>query len=126
VLATTVRELRETLGLDAAILRHGFKPDVTAQEAAWGFHADEWETSLMLACAPELVRMKQAVGEYPARLDDPGELRPGNAAAAFAWMTRDISKSGVMGDATKATVANGRRWLDAAASALAERIVRSA
>ena len=126
VLSDTVREVRETLGLDAAILRHGFKPDVTAQEAAWGFHADEWETSLMLACAPELVRMKQAVCEYPARLGDPGELRPGNAPATFAWMTRDISKSGVMGDATKATVAKGRRWLDAAAAALAERIVGSA
>jgi len=125
VLATTVRELREVLDLDVAILRHGFKPDVSAQETAWGFHADEWETSLMLACAPKLVRMKQAVCEYPARLDDPGELRPGNAPATFAWITRDISKSGVMGDATKATVAKGRRWLDAAATALAERIVRS-
>jgi creatinine amidohydrolase len=126
VLATTVRELRETAGLDATILRHGFKPGVTAQEAAWGFHADEWETSLMLACAPELVRMKQAVCEYPARLGDPGELRPGNAPATYAWMTRDISQTGVMGDATKATVAKGRRWLDAAATALAGRIVGSA
>jgi creatinine amidohydrolase len=126
VLATTVRELRETPGLDAAILRHGFEPDVSAQEAAWGFHADEWETSLMLACAPELVRMKQAVCEYPARLDDPGELRPENAPATFAWLTSDISKSGVMGDATKATAAKGRRWLDAAATALAGRIAGSA
>ena len=126
VLAATVRELREALDLDATILRHGFKPDVSTQEAAWGFHADEWETSLMLACAPELVRMKQAVCEYPARLGDPGELRPGNAPATFAWMTRDISKSGVMGDATKATAAKGRRWLDAAATALAGRIAGSA
>jgi creatinine amidohydrolase len=41
-------------------------------------------------------------------------------------MTRDISQTGVMGDATKATVAKGRRWLDAAATALAGRIVGSA
>jgi creatinine amidohydrolase len=123
VLATTVRELRETLDLDATILRHGFKPDVSAQEAAWGFHADEWETSLMLACAPGLVRMKQAVCEYPARLVDPGELRPGNGPATFAWLTSDISKSGVMGDAAKATAEKGRRWLDAAATALADRMV---
>ena len=88
VLATTVRELREALDLDAAVLRHGFKPDVSAQEAAWGFHADEWETSLMLACAPELVRMKQAVCEYPARLDDPGELRPETVGAAVAEAKR--------------------------------------
>jgi creatinine amidohydrolase len=126
VLATTVRELRDSLDLDATLLRHGFKPDVSAPEAAWGFHADEWETSLMLACAPELVRMKRAVCEYPARLDDPGELRPGNAPATFAWMTSDISSSGVMGDATKATAAKGRRWLEAAATALAGRMVGSA
>ena len=125
VLASTVRELCETRGLDAAILRHGFTPDVNAQEAAWGFHAGEWETSLMLACAPELVRMQQAVGEYPARLGVPGELRPEDAPATFSWLTSDISQSGVMGDARKATVAQGRRWLDAAATALAERIVRS-
>ena len=126
VLTTTVLELRDSLGLDASILRHGFKPDVSPQEAAWGFHADEWETSLMLACAPELVRMKLAVCEYPARLGDSGELRPERAPATFAWLTRDISKSGVMGDATKATAEKGRRWLAAAAAALAERIVGSA
>ncbi|HTZ21811.1 MAG TPA: creatininase family protein [Opitutaceae bacterium] len=126
VLATTVHELRETPGLDAEIYRHGFKPEASAQESAWGFHAGEWETSLMLACAPELVRMKQAVCEYPARPGDPGELRPENAPATFAWMTRDISKSGVMGDATKATVEKGCRWLDDAATALAARLAGSA
>jgi creatinine amidohydrolase len=37
-------------------------------------------------------------------------------------MTRDISRSGVMGDPTKATSAKGKRWLSAAADALASRI----
>ena len=37
-------------------------------------------------------------------------------------MTRDISRSGVMGDPTRATPANGRRWLAAAAGQLAQRI----
>jgi creatinine amidohydrolase len=76
----------------------------------------------MLACAPELVRMGKAVGEYPARLDDPGELRPENAPAVFAWMTSDISRSGVMGDPTRATEENGKRWLACAADHLAVKI----
>jgi creatinine amidohydrolase len=122
VLTALVCELHATLGVDATLLRHEFQPKVTAQEAAWGFHADEWETSLMLACAPELVRMDRAVREYPARFDDPGELRPENSAATFAWMTRDISRSGVMGDPTLATVEKGRRWLGGAAAALASKI----
>ncbi len=122
VLTALLHEIPETLGIKAVLLRHGYQPDVSAQEAAWGFHADEWETSLMLACAPELVRMGKAVGEYPARLDDPGELRPENAPAVFAWMTSDISRSGVMGDPTRATEENGRRWLAGAADHLAEKI----
>jgi creatinine amidohydrolase len=124
VLALVVREIQETLGLEARLLRHGYQPDVSAQEAAWGFHADQWETALMLACAPELVRMDRAVGEYPARLDDPGELRPEHAAATFAWRTRDISRSAIMGDPTRATPADGRNWLAAAAERLAGEIRR--
>jgi len=103
-------------------LRHGCQPDVSVQEAAWGFHADEWETALLLACAPELVRMDKAVCEYPARLGDPGELRPENAVATFAWMTRDISRSGVVGDPTRATEEKGRRWLSNAADNLSSKI----
>lgn len=122
VLASLIDEIQSTLGLEASLLRHGYEPDVSPQEAAWGFHAGEWETSLMLACAPELVHMDKAIGEYPARLGDPGELRPENAAATFAWMTRDLSRSGVIGDPTRATEENGKRWLFHAAEALSASI----
>lgn len=122
VLPPVLRELRESLGLETRLLRHDSDPDLNAQEAAWGFHAGEWETSLMLACAPELVRMDLVAREYPAWIDQPGELRPEHAAATFAWMTRDISHSGVMGDPVPATVEKGRRWLAAAAGQLAAKI----
>ncbi len=36
--------------------------------------------------------------------------RPGTAS--FAWMTHDLSKSGVLGDATLATAAMGIKLLD--------------
>ena len=122
VLPPVLREVRERLGLETRILRCDSHPDLGAQEAAWGFHAGEWETSLMLACAPELVHMDLAVREYPARLNEPGELRPEHAAATFAWLTRDISQSGVMGDPTAATVEKGCRWLASAAGQLATEI----
>ena len=122
VLASLIHEMQSTLGLDANVLRHGYEPDLRPQEAAGGVHAGEWETALMLACAPELVRMDKVVSEYPAGVGYPGELRPENAAATFAWMTRDLSRSGVIGDPTRATEENGKRWLLNAAEALATRI----
>jgi creatinine amidohydrolase len=122
VLVYTLREIQTDLGLRAGMLNFPYKPELTPQEAEYGFHGGEWETSLMLACAPELVRMDEALCEYPARLDDPGELRPENAPAIFSWITSDISKSGVMGDATRATREKGLRWFDLASTALAQRI----
>jgi creatinine amidohydrolase len=123
VIVYTLREIQTSLGLRAGMINFPYKPDLSPQEREFGFHAGDWETSLMLACSPELVRMEKAVCEYPARLDDPGELRPENASAIFSWMSSDISQTGTMGDATAATREKGLHWLDAASAALAARIV---
>jgi creatinine amidohydrolase len=126
VLTYTLRELQTDPalpGLRAGMLTHGYKPaELSAREAAFGFHAGEWETSLMLAIAPDLVRMDRALCAWPARLDDPGTLRPEGAPLTFAWATEDISPTGVMGDATRATPGKGVRWLAAAADCLAAAI----
>ena len=122
VLKYTVREIQATFGLRSGLLRPKLDLDVSAQEAAYGFHAGEVETSWIMAAAGSLVRPAAAGCEYPARLGDPGELRPESAPATFAWTTRDLSKTGVMGDATAATAAKGARWLDHGATAYAELI----
>ncbi len=122
VLVYTLREIQTRLGLTAGMLSGYYRASLSAQEAAFGFHAGEWETSLMLAVAPELVRMDRAVCEYPARIDDPGELRPEDAPAVFSWLTRDVSRSGVMGDAPAGTAEKGHRWLDEASTALTAQI----
>ncbi len=122
VLVSTLRDIQTTLGLRTGLLGWPYKPDLSAQEAAYGFHAGDWETSLMLAVADELVTLSKAVSEYPAHLTDPGELRPEDAPAIFSWATEDISKSGVMGDATAATAEKGQRWHNAQSAALARRI----
>ncbi|MDF9826276.1 creatinine amidohydrolase/Fe(II)-dependent formamide hydrolase-like protein/REP element-mobilizing transposase RayT [Ereboglobus sp. PH5-10] len=113
VIVYTLREIQSTLGMRAGMLKAPLSPELSEHEAKNGIHAGEWETALMLACAPELVRMDKAVREYPARPLD-----------SFAWMTRDVSQSGVMGDATAATAEKGRAWMDAATAALAARISR--
>ncbi len=113
VLVTTVRELQGELSphFRLGLLSGLFKPELSAQEATYGFHAGEWETSLLLALAPQAVDLSRAVCEYPARMDDPGELRPENAPAIFSWITRDVSSSGVMGDAPAASPEKGQHWL---------------
>jgi creatinine amidohydrolase len=117
VLRTTLREVRERLGLRCAFLGGEYRPDLSEQEATWGFHAGEYETSLLLATAPHLVAMEKALCHYPGRLGDSGELRPEHAPATFAWAAQDISPDGVMGDAPAATVAKGARWRDGLAAA---------
>jgi creatinine amidohydrolase len=122
VLVYTLREIQTSLGLRAGMLNFPYKPDLSPQETEYGFHGGEWETSLMLGCSPELVHMEKALCEYPARLEDPGDLRPENASAIYSWISSDISKTGLMGNATAATREKGLKWLDAASSALAKRI----
>lgn len=66
------------------------------------FHADEFETSLMLAVKPELVQMDKAVREYPVKpqLYDKSTISIGK-----------LSTSGVYGDATLATKEKGEKML---------------
>jgi len=75
-------------------------------------HADEIETSMMLAIAPRLVNMAGAVREKPS-IPEPLSFEPsGIATISFAWNARDITHSGVIGDPTLATAETGRVLLD--------------
>jgi creatinine amidohydrolase/Fe(II)-dependent formamide hydrolase-like protein len=47
----------------------------------------------------------------------PELLKPEFSGANFAWLTRDIAESGVMGDPTPATAENGDKWIASAAAA---------
>ena len=92
---------------------------LTAQERAYGFHAGEVETAYLLASVPELVDRSAYTSNYIADVNKPELLAPEFAPATFAWLTRDIAASGVMGDPRPATAENGARWLDQAATKLA-------
>ncbi len=79
---------------------------VTLKEKQVGIHAGDAETSLMLAILPEQVKMDAAVAEYPPEQPE-GSLLSIEGKLPFAWATRDISKSGVVGDPTVATKEKG-------------------
>lgn len=74
----------------------------SAPAAPTFYHADEVETSIMLALAPELVRMELAAPEYPT------------FPASFGVepiMLHSFCQSGVFGDPTHATAEKGERLL---------------
>lgn len=64
------------------------------------YHADEVETAMMLALAPESVRMELAAAEYPVFPADFG-TRP--------MQLREFNHSGVFGDPRPATAATGEQ-----------------
>ncbi len=122
VVATTLREIRASTGLRADFLRAAVDTGVSPREAAFGMHAGEVETSWLLAAAPSLVSMARALRDYPPGSDQPGDLRPEMAPVTHAWATRDLSASGIIGDATLATAEKGARWLEQGAASLAAAI----
>jgi creatinine amidohydrolase len=90
------------------------------QETAYGFHAGEWETAMLLSATPELVHTDQYTSNYIADIQKPELLKPEFSSANFAWLTRDIAESGVMGDPSAATAEKGEKWAEAAAQRVAE------
>jgi creatinine amidohydrolase len=87
---------------------------LSPKELELGIHAGDAETSLMLALLPDRVKMDRAVMEYPQGLPQDSLLSM-EGMLPFAWITKDLSKSGVIGDATVATKEKGDRLLDSLA-----------
>jgi creatinine amidohydrolase len=84
---------------------------LSPQEKKLGIHAGDAETSIMLSILPEQVKMEKAVAEYPPEQPQ-GSLLSIEGKLSFAWATRDLSKSGVVGNPTVATKEKGDRILE--------------
>lgn len=84
---------------------------MSPKELEYGIHAGDGETSLMLEILPDQVRMERAVCEFPQELPEESLLSM-EGRLPFAWVTRDLTRSGVLGDATRATREKGQQLLD--------------
>ncbi len=78
----------------------GFTP------AEGGVHAGEWETSMMLALRPELVRMERAEPGYT------GDLMSG-VQRFFDEGVQAVADNGVFGDPRHASAAAGEKYIEA-------------
>ncbi|MBV8147650.1 MAG: creatininase family protein [Candidatus Eremiobacteraeota bacterium] len=83
-------------------------------------HACEFETSLYLAIAPDLVDMSQAVRELSHRPTENywTDLIAGDGPLVMMEHWSALSATGVMGDPTKASAEKGRALLQAAADGI--------
>jgi creatinine amidohydrolase len=85
-------------------------------EQSHGSHADELETSLMIALAPDLVDMPRAEASPRVKTETPGRLTPTDITSS------NYSRSGSYGDPTLATRAKGEILLAAMVDDLIEQI----
>ncbi|MFP3852831.1 MAG: creatininase family protein, partial [Anaerolineales bacterium] len=89
------------------------------QERAYGIHGGDIETSILLACRPDLVRRDFAPSSLPTqleRLKHPPFMGP----LTFGWLTEDLTDNGVLGDDTTANADRGEIYLNQAAAEVAE------
>jgi len=83
-------------------------------------HACEAETSMMLAAFPDCVR-KDKIGEAFGPM---GNMTLGVAPAINLWRSfKELTPSGVLGDARKATADKGQKLFDIAAELLAAKLI---
>ena len=90
-------------------------------EARFGIHAGDLETSVMLALHPDLVQMNHARNFHPAIADitvQNTHLGLTNAGK-IGWQAQDMNAAGACGDATKATAEKGHAFIAHAARQIA-------
>jgi creatinine amidohydrolase len=114
LLGVVARELRircQMLCVRTAWRQFGL-PDglYSAEEDAYGIHAGDIETSLMLYFRPDLVRLDRVRDFQSAAIamaQDYAFLRP-TGPHGFGWIAQDLHPSGAVGNAAAATAEKGR------------------
>lgn len=127
VLRIVVRELYERAGVRVPVadIRNFGRSAESLFAQKLGGHGDEHETSLMLAIAPDAVRMDLAPTDYGHALEAPAtvfyvpSVFSGDPASG-----QDYSATGIRGDATLASVEKGQASLDASARDLVQGLQR--
>jgi len=103
-----------TLGLPAGMFE--------AHELHHGIHAGDLETSVMLALAPQDVRMDRAehFHSLTERLEAENRYLSIQPRAKVGWQTQDLNPLGACGDATRASAEKGHAVLDFVSSRFVE------
>ncbi len=127
VLNACARDLRDDFGIRPFVIDWWFTDfwadilkDVQESPRDGVFHACELETSIMMALHPGLVHSEELIATFP-----PEQMRKNKYVTVFGpvtmgWVTKDITETGVIGDATKATSEKGEQMLSFASKKLVD------
>ena len=90
---------------------------LTDEEARFGIHAGDLETSVMLALHPDHVQMQHARNFRPAIAEIARSNRHVGLSNAgkLGWQAQDMNPAGACGDASLATAAKGQSFINHAA-----------
>lgn len=126
LLDVAARDIRADTGLEVFPIfpyRLGLPPTVVidAEEAEWGIHGGVLETSMVLAVAPDAVDMDAAEADGLDVRDRyrTSEMLSLEGAFPTAWLTRDLSSNGTIGDPRGADPLMGEAILDHLATGMA-------
>jgi creatinine amidohydrolase/Fe(II)-dependent formamide hydrolase-like protein len=127
LLDVVARDIRYQFGLEVfSIMPARFPlPDDVQDPDPFGIHGGFVETSLMMALAPQLVRLDRAVADGL----HVGEFYRANrhltleGVVPTAWLIDDISASGVVGDPTGSSAEVGKRLVEHWSALLAEALL---
>jgi creatinine amidohydrolase len=126
VMDLVARDLREKHGMIVVSTNWYSLPldmsDFSAHEMRFGIHAGEVETSMLLAAAPDLVKMQKAEN-FKSSSEERSKkfaILGNGRSAKFAWQTQDLNLSGAVGNAKAATADKGRKLIEQAGQQLAQ------
>jgi creatinine amidohydrolase len=122
------RDLRIALGAEIYVFDWWFTPfwkDIMDKYKGSGsiygvFHACELETSLMLAYAPETVKIDRIADEVPDEMFAGNKYVTLYGPVNMGWKTADVSKNGVIGQPRCASAEKGRIFAKYAVDKLAD------
>lgn len=81
---------------------------ISEKEQKFGIHGGEVETSMVLALKENWVQMEHSAGEFAELPEDTSIYLKGGCYVA--WLTEDISESGIAGDASLGTKKKGEEF----------------
>ncbi len=120
VVARELRVARDMLCVATAWSRFGLPAGLfPPEEALYGIHGGDVETSIMLHFRPDLVRMDEARNFRSAQESFAAEFAHlrAHGPSQFGWKAQDLNPLGALGNAAGATVARGRQVVDHQAAA---------
>ncbi|MCP4384357.1 MAG: creatininase family protein [Hyphomicrobiales bacterium] len=123
IVARELRVRHDMLVVATAWARFGQPDGISApDEALYGIHGGDIETSMMLHLRPDLVRMDAAIDFRSAQLDfiDTFTHLRGHGPSQFGWKAQDLNPHGTVGNAAAATAEKGKAVVDHQARAFVD------